>query len=91
MDVTLNFHEKTIGSYIDLHSIKIYASSFPAIGAAISRSEWQLEGGKKKIERERPKLVRARLAPSYRQFRVPNEFSVILKLLRMHLLSLMHK
>ena len=47
MNVTLNFHEKKIGSYISLDSIKILAPSFPAIGAATSRLEWQLEGGKK--------------------------------------------
>ena len=39
MDITLNFHEKQIGSYIGLHSIKILALSLPAIGAATSRSE----------------------------------------------------
>ena len=58
MDVTLNFHEKTIGSYIDLHSIKILALSFPTIGVATSRSEWELEAGKREIERS--KLVKAR-------------------------------
>ena len=49
MDVTLNFHEKKkkFGSYIGLDSIKSLALSFPAIGAATSRSEQQLKGGKR--------------------------------------------
>ena len=50
MDNTLNIHEKIIGSYIGLHSIKILALSFPTIGAATSKSEWELEGGKRDRE-----------------------------------------
>ena len=47
MYVTLNFHKKKIGSFFGLDSIKILAPSFPAIGAATSRSERQLEGSKR--------------------------------------------
>ena len=39
------------------------------IGVTTSRSEMHLEGGKREIERHRPKLVRARPVPPYRKFK----------------------
>ena len=41
----------------------------PVIGVTTSRSELHLKGGKREIERHRVKLVRARPAPPYRQFK----------------------
>ena len=41
----------------------------PIIGVITFRSELHFEGGKREIERHMVKLVRARPAPPYRQFK----------------------
>ena len=77
-DNTLNFHEKTIVHISAYTLLKSWLCPF----LQLERRHLNRSGSLREArEIERSKLVRARLAPPYRQFRALYGFSIMLKLL----------